>query len=1227
MKFILTIFCVLWVFRVYAGTVGSGERGGGSANFGQVLPGQSKVFRFTAALHPEDDKPADSGQATFAVLSGSEEFRLTKNHECAPQGQSIICTFEVTFEPKGLGPRSAVVEYQFPYEGAAPGIVTYYLSAHVVEEQQPIGQPACAKGSIIHIDSQVLRERISLVSVPFDLFYSSEHSQSYRGKSGEFKKVFFNPENWTLSGHHYYDSTVGKLYRGDGTSSFRIFRKIEKDRLMVVEEDGSSVYIFDSSGRHLETKNPLLGKTRYSFQYAKSGLLSSIVDAFGNRTMLKRNAKDSLTQIIGPFGQVHVIDADSNGMVQSVALPDKAQFRMTYSSGGLLASFENPDGRTSRFSYDGNGRLISDVGAGGESWTLGHSVSPDGLKTTVKSSASGRRTEYHTLLDQNGSYLRTEKGPDTFVRTLRSYPGGGSYEVVGNAFAINTWVQADPRFGELLSVPEGSTVIVGNKHAVFSSSETSKAESSKNPFLYESLTKKINRFGEMSYETFSREWKNFYLMTPEGRILSRTLDDQERLTGLMSGSDVMYYLSYDENGRLSSVGQYEREPVRYSYGKDGLLSAITNPLKQKTSFSRNARGLVTKITSADQRVTAFDYDPSGRLVGISAPGRARHQFLYNLMGLRETEIPVPLQEAGSQVIKYDYNTDKDLIGVTRPDGSRISVGYYGNTGLVREIVTPRGSHSFGYYEKSTNLGWTGSPDGIGSSWGYYGDIPSVEVQTEVATKKELSRLEFSFDDFHRKSKRLVKDGTGTVVSEISYVYNRDGAVSKAGEMDLRYEYPSGRLKGRSLSGVQDEYSYNKFGELEIYRATLNGQELFFYRLGRDGMGRIVSKDETVLGKKTSFKYKFDVAGRLIEVTKDGTPYSKYVYDQNGNRVSGVHAGEAFKASYDEQDRMLSYGAKSYSYNLNGEVTSVEWMKGIQSKYHWDSFGNLIGVDLPTGNQLKNLLDGKNRSVARVWDGQVTKRTIYEDDYRVAAEFNEDGQVRSSFVFATSINAPDYMEVAGDRLVFIRDHLGSPRLVVRASDGEVIQQMDYTDLGSAIQDTKPGLHPYGFAGGLYEPTTGLVRFGARTYDGMTGRWLSKDPIGFAGGDTNLYNYTLSDPVNFVDPSGKIVPLPVLWAAGGAAAGAAANFVGTLAGGGSVNQALDTIIPGAIAGGMAGALAAPAALGVAATYSGVVSGIAVDVLINIANAATNFNVGDFAAGVNAIGSKRQSCPIKD
>ncbi|MCI0561296.1 MAG: RHS repeat-associated core domain-containing protein, partial [Nitrososphaera sp.] len=113
-----------------------------------------------------------------------------------------------------------------------------------------------------------------------------------------------------------------------------------------------------------------------------------------------------------------------------------------------------------------------------------------------------------------------------------------------------------------------------------------------------------------------------------------------------------------------------------------------------------------------------------------------------------------------------------------------------------------------------------------------------------------------------------------------------------------------------------------------------------------------------------------------------------------------------------------------------------------------------------------------------------------------------------------------------------DHLGSPRLVVNADTGEIIQRMDYDEFGRVLLDTQPGFQPFCFAGGLYDRDTRLVRFGARDYDPETGRWTAKDPIRFSGGDTNLYGYVLNDPVNFVDSKGTISPwviAPVVYGA--------------------------------------------------------------------------------------------------
>ena len=86
--------------------------------------------------------------------------------------------------------------------------------------------------------------------------------------------------------------------------------------------------------------------------------------------------------------------------------------------------------------------------------------------------------------------------------------------------------------------------------------------------------------------------------------------------------------------------------------------------------------------------------------------------------------------------------------------------------------------------------------------------------------------------------------------------------------------------------------------------------------------------------------------------------------------------------------------------------------------------------------------------------------------------------------------------------------------------QVVQRIDYDPFGVVTAEFGPGWQPFGFAGGLYDGDSGLVRFGARDYDPSTGRWTSKDPLRFEAGDANLYGYVASDPVNSIDPTGEI-----------------------------------------------------------------------------------------------------------
>ena len=72
--------------------------------------------------------------------------------------------------------------------------------------------------------------------------------------------------------------------------------------------------------------------------------------------------------------------------------------------------------------------------------------------------------------------------------------------------------------------------------------------------------------------------------------------------------------------------------------------------------------------------------------------------------------------------------------------------------------------------------------------------------------------------------------------------------------------------------------------------------------------------------------------------------------------------------------------------------------------------------------------------------------------------------------------PDYVVKGGVTYRFVSDHLGSPRVIINVATGEVVQRMEYDEFGKVTLDTNPGFQPFGFAGGIYDRQTGLVRSG-------------------------------------------------------------------------------------------------------------------------------------------------------
>ncbi len=106
---------------------------------------------------------------------------------------------------------------------------------------------------------------------------------------------------------------------------------------------------------------------------------------------------------------------------------------------------------------------------------------------------------------------------------------------------------------------------------------------------------------------------------------------------------------------------------------------------------------------------------------------------------------------------------------------------------------------------------------------------------------------------------------------------------------------------------------------------------------------------------------------------------------------------------------------------------------------------------------------------------------------------------------------------------------------------------------------------------------MYYYRARYYHPALQRFISEDPIGFNGGDVNLYGYVFNDPINLVDPTGKVVPAIIACymnpLCAGAVIGGISGGVGAAISGQGPLDVCKAIAAGAIGGAAGGLMSGP------------------------------------------------------
>ncbi len=876
----------------------------------------------------------------------------------------------------------------------------------------------------------------------------------------------------------------------DGNFVYRVapaLPPVSPDGSVIADESGGSYFVFDSAGRHLQTVNAYTKQVLWSFEYDAAGRLSRITDAAQRALVVQRDAGGRATALVSPDGLATSLRYDGKGWLSDVVNAAGEVHHLALSDSGLLLSETDSAGRLHSFEYDAAGRLTRDTEASGAFQTLERTSESE--QTVVRKNALGHSWTY-AREQVEGASKRTTTQPDG-LRTITLKERTSSRSTLPDGSSITIVLAADPRFG--MQAAYASSTTLQTPSGLMSTLERSRAitlENPDDPSSLQTLTEQATLSDALVAKTVFDRAARTLTTTARGDTTRSTLDERGRIVKIEpAGKLSPVTVSYDAQGRVAQVTQGQRTLQRH-YDERGFLDQVTDPAGRTFSFSRDALGRPLSSSVGQQPLVSFAYAPGGDLQQLLAPSQSMHALSYDgggrFLGYR----------GPATTRAFTYGADDELTGATLPSGRTVTATRDDKARLVA-VTMPEASSAFRYDDATGSIIEASSGnEQLTLTW----DGPLL-VRT-IAQGSAAGTVSASYDGALR-----VSEQTAAGVS-LAYEYDSSGRLIGAGNERLTYR--DARRIGSTVDGtLRVEFTYsNDFGELSRQRASASAT-LYEVTYERDALGRVTSTAENVAGESQTRKFSYDVQGRL-STAEDAQGVQTYAYDADGNRIDG-------DASYDARGLLVRRGTVNYAYDVDGYLHERSDASGTRS-FNYDARGQLRSVALPN-TSIEYAIDALGRRVAKRVNGAITQAFLYDLQGRIVAELDGNGALVSRFVYGARANVPDYLIKAGVTLHIVSDPLGSPRLVVDSASGAVVQRMDYDAWGNLIRDSAPGTQPFGFAGGLWDADTRLLRFGVRDYDPEVGRWTVADPLLFAGGQPNLYAYANNDPINRIDVDGR------------------------------------------------------------------------------------------------------------
>ncbi|MFE9776386.1 RHS repeat-associated core domain-containing protein [Streptomyces sp. NPDC005931] len=809
------------------------------------------------------------------------------------------------------------------------------------------------------------------------------------------------------------------------------------------------------------------------WEFPQYSPLNEIRDRYGNTLTLTRanRIRGPITRLATSGGRWISFTYDAQDRITQARDNAGRTVSYTYDSAGRLETVTDPAGKVSSYTYDGTSNRVATA------------KDARGIVYMTNAFDAAGRVKKQTLTEgQEYTFAYTQTGTGQITATEVTQPGGAVRRV-----------EFDGGYGISDSQAYGTGLA---RKTVYERGSDHRVNAVIDPY---------GRRTELHYDS-------------AGRVTGATElagTSQSRSTGT-----VVFDGPYDQP---SSITDGLGHTTRLAYEPNGNLTKVTDPEGRETTFTYTSTGQVKTVTDASHATTTFSYSNEALFAVTDAEGRTTSQFT-DAAGR-----PSAVTDQAGSLTTIVYDTVNQAREITDPLGNTTTLGYDAN-GNLTTLTDARGNTTTWAYDDADRPRSATDPLGAQALFEY--DTASL---LKTATNRSGKAATAEYDLLGRpKNTKYGVNPLGQAESTVTYDYDAHDLLkqitdSQAGTQSFTYDAydrpatstgPTGtvsydydnadRRTKMTAAGTTTLYGYDESGILTSVKTGAQEVTFGLDAVGREktttlpgGITRTTGYDATGVTKTIAYaqgtktigelNYVRDVralqtglTGSLAKVAlptaETGSEFGK------DNRIAS-YDGRTF--TYDADGQLKDDGIRTYTWNARGELTNLT-KAGTTSSFGYDPLGGRVSKTV-SGASRRFLTDATNPLIEQDSTG-ATKATVATSGL-------------DEFLTRTE---------AGKTQIYLTDALGTV-VGLAGTDGTIATTYAYDPNGTPTASGTTSSNPYRFTG-REDDGTGLLYYRNRYYDPQTGRFISQDPIGHAGG-ANLYQYALSSPTTYTDPTGN------------------------------------------------------------------------------------------------------------